>query len=432
MWHVVLTDAATDHGAVGAARSEARAWQKTSGERPVDALVVGAGPAGAAAAIHLATRGARVALVDRHEFPRDKSCGDALIPDALKALERLGLERAVCGQARTLTKLRVYAPNRRFVVVGGTCASLPRRVFDDLLRREAIARGVDFLPGLRVEAPIIEAGIVRGAFFRTRSDVRIPIRAGVTFLATGANAEPLKRFNVCERLAPSATAARVYVEVEPRVADTFDYLCISYDWTICPGYGWIFPGPRHTFNLGVGYYHDARSAPPVANLRTLLKRFIEDFPPAAELLAHSTNVSALKGAPLRTGLTGARLSLPGLLVIGEAAGLTYSFSGEGIGKAMESGLLAAEIVVAASAGAQPDAVAIAEEYASSVRRSFAVKFRAYRIAQDWLSSPRFANLLASCANRSHFAQTQLAGIFQETADPRELFSPSGLLRLLVS
>ena len=67
-------------------------------------------------------------------------------------------------------------------------------------------------------------------------------------------------------------------------------------------------------------------------------------------------------------MAGARLSRPGLLVVGEAAGLTYSFSGEGIGKALESGLLAAEVVLDASIGGAGGAAAMAEEYASRIRR----------------------------------------------------------------
>jgi flavin-dependent dehydrogenase len=119
-------------------------------------------------------------------------------------------------------------------------------------------------------------------------------------------------------------------------------------------------------------------------------------------------------------------------VIGEAAGLTYSFSGEGIGKALESGLLAAEVVLETSMRGVGDAAAIADEYASSLQRSLAAKFRAYRVAQNWLSSPTFANLLAWRASRSRFVRRQLAAMFQETVDPRELFSPLGMLRSLSS
>src|SRR5215813_7917242 len=97
----------------------------------LDALVIGAGPAGSAAAIQLAKAGARVALVDRNAFPRDKTCGDALIPDALRALDSLGLKDSVLAKGRALNKIRVYAPNERFVEIPGECACVPREILDD-------------------------------------------------------------------------------------------------------------------------------------------------------------------------------------------------------------------------------------------------------------------------------------------------------------
>ena len=122
---------------------------------------------------------------------------------------------------------------------------------------------------------------------------------------------------------------------------------ISYDRTICPGYGWIFPGPDHIFNVGIGYFYDGKRPLPDRNVRTLLDRFLTHFPPARTLMQHGQPLTPLKGAPLRTRLNGAQLARPGLMVIGEAAGTTYSFTGEGIGKAMASGLLAAEVIAAA-------------------------------------------------------------------------------------
>src|SRR5215470_9065193 len=116
----------------------------------VDVLVVGAGPAGSAAAIQLAKSGATVALVDRDSFPREKVCGDALIPDALRALERLALKDRVLSRARVLNKIRLHTSNERFVVIPGECACLPRQTLDDLLRCEAVRHGATFHPGFRL------------------------------------------------------------------------------------------------------------------------------------------------------------------------------------------------------------------------------------------------------------------------------------------
>jgi geranylgeranyl reductase family protein len=391
-----------------------------------DVLIVGAGPAGTAAAIVLARAGRDVLIADRRAFPRDKICGDGLIPDALRALHELGVKQQVLNRARVLEGLRVYAPDRQYVDVEGECACLPRVVLDEMLRREAVSAGARFVADAEAMAPVLEADAVVGAELRLRAEVR-RIRAGATLLATGAAAEALKRFGVCERSAPSATAARLYVTTDAAFAARFNSLCISYDEAICPGYGWIFPAPDASFNVGVAYFYDARTLPADRNLRTLLARFLQTFPPAADVMDHAIRVTELKGAPLRTALRGSRLSRPGLLVIGEAAGLTYSLSGEGIGKALESGMMAAAIILD---GGGP--TAIANNYAERIRGTFGPRFRAYKMAQDYLARPRFANLLAWRARRSAFVRRELSSLLHETTDPRRLFSTAGMLRSFIS
>jgi geranylgeranyl reductase family protein len=398
---------------------------------PLDALIIGAGPAGSAAAIELARGGVQVALVDRRSFPRDKTCGDALIPDALAMLDRLGLSERVLSRARVVNAIRVYAPNGRSVTIRGRSACIPRTMLDDILRCEAIRAGATFFPGYKLHAPIADR-VVRGAAFASTDGNVVDLRAETTILATGAAAEALQAFGVCERASPSAMAARMYVAVDDEVWRAFDHLCISYDKEICPGYGWVFPGLDNTFNIGVGYFYDAAARPPETHVRRLFERFVNAFPPAREVMLRSRQRSPLKGAPLRTALEGAALGRPGLLVVGEAAGLTYSFSGEGIGKAMESGVMAARAILARSAADRSSPDAVAERYAKSVRDAFASRFRAYKAAQDWLSRPSAINLLAWQANRSRFAMEQLEGMFQETVAPERLFSPAGMLRSLIS
>lgn len=397
-----------------------------------DVLVIGAGPAGSAAACALARAGLRVLLVDRHAFPRDKVCGDALIPDALEAIQRLGLEARILARATRLRHLRIYAPDGTSFALEAELACVPRRVLDDELRQAAVEAGARFeAPWTATEARI-DGDTIIGARFRGPVTARtLDVTAPVTLLATGAAVEPLEIFSVCERRAASAMAARVYYEVAPEVADAFDHLCISFDRAITPGYGWIFPGPDRVFNVGVGCFEDGRRRPRVRNLRAIFDAFVASFPPAADLAARSRRLTPLKGAPLRTAMTGARLARPGLLVIGEAAGLTYSFSGEGIGKAIESGLMAADLVSGALLSDGGDPARLADAYTARLMDQFTDRFRAYKIAQAWLSSPVLANFFAWRARSGRYAREQMEGLLAETTDPRGLFSVAGLLRAVL-
>jgi flavin-dependent dehydrogenase len=128
-------------------------------------------------------------------------------------------------------------------------------------------------------------------------------------------------------------------------------------------------------------------------------------------------------------MAGSLLGRPGLLVAGDAAGMTYSFSGEGIGKAMQSGILAADTIL--DCRSLPSArLAVPERYAARLREDFGDRFRTYRAAQRWLASPLLCNLLTWRARRSPYLRQGLEAILDETADARAVFSFSGLLKAL--
>jgi geranylgeranyl reductase family protein len=401
-------------------------------ETNADVLVIGCGPAGSAASCALARHGLKVVLADKHEFPRDKVCGDALIPDALNALQKLSLKDDVLHKASRLKTIRIYAPNGSYVALRGEFACIPRFDFDELLRRAAVESGTCFMAPYEAVAPLLMDDMVAGATLRnTLTDERVRIKARVTVLATGAAAEALLSFGVCLRPLPSAIAARVYVKTGPKFREAFDHLCISYDKAICPGYGWIFPGPADTFNVGVGVFRDTTAKLPPPNLRAVLETFLETFPPAQQVIANSKSVTRLQGAPLRTALQGAEFGRPGLLVVGEAAGLTFSFSGEGIGKAMESGLMAADLIASALSEPAQDVGRLAEVYANQLVSTYQDRFRAYEIAQKWLSSPAFANFLAWRGRSGQYVRRHLEGLLTESSDPLTLFSVIGLLKSLV-
>jgi geranylgeranyl reductase family protein len=396
-----------------------------------DVLVIGAGPAGCAAAISLARRGVDVLVADRAEFPRDKVCGDALIPDALRALETLGLRDRVLALARGVGQIKLYAPGGGEVAFRGRCAVVRRLVFDDQLRQAAAAAGARFLTPYRAIAPVTEASSYSGAVLQdVRRGSQLRVRARWTILCTGAAADVLKAFGVCERAEASGTAARIYFEVPGRASATHDVLAMSFERDLLPGYGWMFPVPGNLFNVGVVVFHDARRTHARVNLRSALSRFIERFEPARAVSRAAISTTRLAGAPIRTSLRGARVSRPGLLLAGEAAGTTYALTGEGIGKALETGILAAS-TIAEGLGDGRDPARVSASYASHLESTYRERFAGYARAQRLAEYPALADLIAWRARVGPLVPSLLEGMFNETALPGELFSARGLVRSLL-
>lgn len=391
-----------------------------------DALVVGAGPAGSAAATILARAGLSTVLIDQHAFPRDKVCGDGLIPDAHRALAQLGVLDTVMAQAQAASHVGCIAPRGGRVDVPGTLAVLPRRQLDMIVCEAAVRAGARMAAPVRFVGPVEDNGKVVGARLRQGEQER-EVRCRWVILATGAVPQALLAAGVCDRHTPSGVALRGYVRNEAMV-DQLKALEIVWHRALSPGYGWIFPLPGGEFNIGVGWTDSQalrHSSGRETNLRDVFEAFTRVYAPARELVATGTWVSPLKGAPLRCTLEGAKWSRPGMLVTGEAAGSTYSFSGEGIGKALETGILAAQAVI--DGQSDDDAVVRARFEASlaALRPRFALYDRA-----NWVNShPWLTDLLIWRARRSPGIVRRMTGVLEETSNPGHLLTAKGLVRL---
>jgi geranylgeranyl reductase family protein len=410
------------------AHSTAAEGEGTSSE-PTDCevLVVGAGPAGSACAQMLARAGLDVLLVDRQDFPRQKVCGDGLIPDAQGALARLGVLDAVLARAATASHVACVAPRGWRVEVPASLAVLPRRELDEIVRSAAVCAGARWFAPARFEAPVADAaGRVAGARLRLADGTVRTLHARWTVLATGAAAPPLLAADMCSRRAPSGVALRGYVRNEA-VAGRIRQLEVVWHRALRRGYGWIFPCGAGVFNVGVGLLGGPAGIEPDLNLRELFATFTRVHAPARELMQGGCLVGELKGAPLRCSLEGARWSRPGLLVAGEAAGSTYSFTGEGIGKALETGMLAAEAIAGASTAGD---AAVGERYLSALA-GLKPRFAAYEHANRVNNQPWIADFVIWRAQRSPGIVRRLSGVLDESYNPTRLVTARGLLRLLL-
>ena len=394
-----------------------------------DVLVVGAGPAGAAAATLLARGGMQVVLVDQHAFPRDKVCGDGLIPDAHNALRDLGVLDSVLAQAQASTHVGCIGPRGGRVDVPGVLAVLPRKQLDAIVCAAAVAAGARMHAPVRFVAPLKADGRVVGARLR-QGETEVELRARWLLLASGAVPQALLAAGMSERHTPSGVALRGYVKNDAMVA-RIDKLEIVWHRALTPGYGWIFPCRDGVFNIGVGIADshaervNGRLTKREINLRRVFDDFVRVYAPARELMAGGTKLGPMKGAPLRCTLEGATYTRPGLMVTGEAAGSTYSFTGEGIGKALETGMLAARCMLA---GRGADEAAVRSAYEAGLL-ALKPRFELYRRANFVNRHPWLADLLIWRARKSERLRRRMTGVLNETSNPGHLVTAKGLLRL---
>lgn len=395
-----------------------------------DVLVIGAGPAGSACARVLAQAGRDVLLVDAQAFPRDKVCGDGLVPDTHAALRRLGMHERVMQRAQPVRAAWCVAPSGQAIEVPGELAVLPRRELDSLLCEAAVEAGARMVAPARFLAPIRDGdGRVRGARLAHAGQTR-EIHCRWLVLATGAVPAATLAAGLCERQTPSAMALRTYVR-HPAMLQEIPNLRFVWHRRMQGGYGWIFPAPDGVFNIGVGVLDSHPTRPgarsgqrKAGNLRTLFDDFLAVDPLARRLVDEGERLGELKGAPLRCDLDGAQLHAPGVLVTGEAAGATYAFTGEGIGKALETGIAAAESLLSK---ATDDA--IRADYTQRLA-GLRPRFEMYRKAASFNRHPWLLSLVVWRARRSERIMARLSDILNERRMPGSLLSWRGLRSML--
>lgn len=396
-------------------------WQIPADSLPEklwDAVIVGAGPAGAMAAIRLAEQGHATLLLDQECFPRDKPCGDGLVADALNYLQKIGLAEEVGRTGHQMRLLSIFSSSQFEFEIPGAYTTLKRRELDTLMARKAVDSGAVFAQG-RVANLAIESGdLMTGTLDGTRKT----IRARLGLLATGSRMKLLQKLGMAGPHPASGFAMRCYV----RSTLHLNHLIVSYDRSIIPGYAWIFPLGDGEYNIGCGVVYGPHGPQRPARLHEKFHEFLREFPLARSMMSRGMIVSPLHGAPLCCGLHG---SMPwnghSLLAAGEAIGTTLPFTGEGIGKAMATGEMAAE--------AMHEAL-IAKDLAPLARISLRLErelkplYQDYDIAQRWFSKAWLNNFVAHRTQKSGFLSDSFAGLIAESASPHKIFSWSGMIR----
>ncbi len=392
-------------------------WQLTLDQLPArvwDVAIVGAGPAGSTAASLLASRGHGVLLLERHHFPRDKVCGDVLLPDAIEMLSHIGVLDRVKQAAHSLDRMRIYSPGRFTFDIDAAYLTLPRKRLDALLAHHAYETG----------ATVCTAAVAN--VIQERDHVLLnlangeTIRAKYSLLATGSQVDTAHHLNLVTDPHPNALAMRCYLESDYDIPHGI----LSYDRALRPGYAWIFPLGDNRYNVGCGMLIEGR--PNVSRtLKEMFATFCDAFPPMRQLLAQGRLVSHLTGAGIRTSFGDSEhIARGNVCAIGETVGTTLPFSGEGIGTAMRFAQIAADqLDILLLGGHSP-----LERIVPLMRDHFTSLFAGYRRTERWLAYPWINDLIARRVNKSRFLQDACRGIILGTVNPNEVYSVKGIVK----
>jgi geranylgeranyl reductase family protein len=368
-----------------------------------DVAIVGAGPGGSATAHFLATRGVDVLLLDRAEFPRDKTCGDGLTPRALRVLETMGILPEVLRHGCAIDSYEVVAPNGKRTRADTKGLVVPRLELDDIILRRAISSGAQFRGGVTVERVEADTG---GVTIATRHE---GITAKRAVVATGAATGVLTRSGILRQQPRAMLAARAYFEGVPS-GSSFE---LYFGGVPQPGYGWVFPIEGGVVNAGVGYL------PKHTNVATrgVFEPWVQARWPAARA------VGEMRGYPIRVDFLSAPTFAQRTLLVGEAAGLVNPLTGEGIDYALESGQIAAEHLLQ-----EPFRPAA---YHAQLHARFQKIFRFSENVRDWYCKPPLLNVLVPLANRYPELRQLLASIVLGEREPAGFGPLETLARLLL-
>lgn len=349
-------------------------------DSPVDVLIVGAGPAGAAAATVLARAGRSVVVVDKASFPRDKCCGDGLTTLALRMLERIGFDPGTVASWQTVGSAWLRSPSGREVEVplpqgrGQFAAVAARLQLDNELVKYARNAGADvredhgfshltmnYSGGQRTATVHFENGeSIEARHVIAADGMWSPVRKAMGV----GDAGYLGEWHAFRQYADNVTgpaAHRLYVWFEP---------------DLLPGYAWSFPLSDGRVNVGFGVLRDGkrRTKDMKKEWADLLTRrhIVDALGPGFRMIDRHT------AWPIPADITSAVLSSGNVLFVGDAARATDTLTGEGIGQALETGILAAEAIISGGD--------VARTYETAVKRSLFADHRMSQVLGKLLNS----------------------------------------------
>ena len=404
-----------------------------------DVLIIGAGPAGASAALSLSKYPTlRIGIVDKAKFPRDKICGDALSGNVISTLKSISpslYERFQAFPDKIGSfGIRFIAPNGKHLDVPFKSPKaqiteppgfISKRVdFDNFLVSE-----VKSLPNVKMyEETAVEFVHIKpdGVFVKTNCGV---FSASLLIGADGANGITTRTLATFKPEAQHFCAGlRAYYRgVSDMHAQNF--IELHFLPNLLPGYFWIFPLPNGNANVGLGIL-SAVVKKKRLDLKKILMEIIQTHPDIAPRFKHAAMIDEIRGYGLPLGSKRRSLSGERFMLTGDAASLIDPFSGEGIGNAMKSGKLAAE-VAHESILQQDFSQAFLKRYDERVYQKLGSELWLSHTLQRLANFPALFNFVVNRARQSPTLSETISCMFDDLELRKELSKPSFYAKLLL-
>jgi len=312
-----------------------------------DVIIVGAGPAGSTTAIALRRKGRSVLLVDRSDFPRNKSCGDGIPPGTVEILNDLGMADHIRGAGfYPINSIRLVSPGGRvweaeFRSRRGDSAFYiaPRVQFDNMLLDYALDQGAEFLRA-NVQDLLIDRERVVGVQAAAGAE-SLDLQATVVVGADGATSTVARRLGVKKR-EPSlrGVAVRAYVDGIDTLPNRVEFYFLN---KLLPGYGWVFPLGPDRANVGVITRAD-RFKVIGERLEDLMHEFLASKAMTGRV-GETTDVHDVDAWQLTYAhdLRNSRV-FEGAILVGDAGAYIDALTGEGIHNALLTAVRAAQTI----------------------------------------------------------------------------------------
>lgn len=406
-----------------------------------EVVIVGAGPGGVATSLSLSKEKIPHLILDKASFPRDKICGDALGPFVSSVIKKIN----------PLYELELHSDNQKFlpfpgvqfISPNGQRLDIPYRIgrngsgftkgftikrmdFDNFLVKKLDKKYSSFFPETEVNKIENKNGSVE--VYASQNSRAITIKSKIIIGADG------ERSVVAKHLAKHTRTKNHFcggIRTYYKNISGFhkeNYIELHFYKELLPGYFWIFPLPNGYANVGLAILSDVISRKKM-NLKKMLKEIILGHPLVRQRFENAECVDDVKGWGLPLGSVRKNISGKNFFLVGDAASLIDPFSGEGIGNAMFSGMVAATHVKKRLEENRFDEN-IMKQYDKEIFTRIGKELKISHFVQKLINSPRFLNFIINKASKNEELGFLLSSMVSNSQERKKLKNPFFYLRVL--